>query len=137
MNREHAHNGEWILVADDNEDARESIRVALEGRGYSVLEAPNGRDALRQLFEEGAPKVRLIISDIQMPEMSGLELVGVLRRHATSSEVPVIIVSGVLPIERTHPGVRAWIEKPFELNTLMTLVDQHIAPTESRVSMSR
>jgi len=125
-----ADGGEWVLVAEDHDDVRESIRAALEQRGYAVLEARNGRDALRQLFEEGAPKVRLIISDIQMPEMSGLELVRVLRSSVSSSEVPVIMISGELPVERTHPGVHAWVEKPFELNTLMTLVEQHIAPTE-------
>jgi two-component system KDP operon response regulator KdpE len=66
-----------ILVIDDNAIARKAIRLALEGEGYSVLEAPDGRTAL-ELPERHSPD--LVLQDLFLPDMDGFELLARLRR---------------------------------------------------------
>ena len=60
-----------ILVVDDEADIRRIIRILLESRGYRVLEAPNGRLAVETIRKE--PDIDLILLDIMMPELSGIE----------------------------------------------------------------
>ena len=78
---------ERILMIEDDEDIREGVRILLEGEGYEVLEAKNGREGL-QLLAEGPD---LVILDIMMPGMSGLKTCEAIRKI---SYVPVLL-SGV------------------------------------------
>jgi two-component system, cell cycle sensor histidine kinase and response regulator CckA len=82
---------EVIVVVDDEEAIRNSYADVLSARGYTVLMAENGDDALRIMTDHGAP-VQLVISDINMPEMDGLEFVGLLR--AAYPDLPALFVSG-------------------------------------------
>lgn len=82
---------EVIVVVDDEEMIRESYADVLRSRGYTVLVAENGDDALHAMTEHGAP-VHLVISDINMPEMDGLEFVGMLR--AAYPTLPALFISG-------------------------------------------
>jgi CheY-like chemotaxis protein len=93
--------GGWILVVEDDADVRGEVRVALEDHGYAVLEAEDGREALRVLFGESRPDVRLIISDLVMPRMSGSEMLQILSSYSRSSRIPVVVVSGTKP--PVHP----------------------------------
>lgn len=80
-----------LLVVDDEFTARELQRSILEAAGYEVLTARNGREALETL----APKseVKLVVTDIEMPEMTGLELLGAIRGRGQGQSLPVIIVT--------------------------------------------
>ena len=66
-----------ILLADDDESLRKVIEFNLEQEGYDVVTASNGKEALK-LFEAHAPD--LVITDIKMPDMDGIELLGEIRR---------------------------------------------------------
>jgi UDP-3-O-[3-hydroxymyristoyl] N-acetylglucosamine deacetylase len=114
---------ETILVVDDEPGIRQSVRGILADEGYRVLEAEDGRGALR-LIESEHP--RLVILDIWMPEMDGIEL---LRRIRDSDQVtPVIVISGHGNIETavtaTKLGAFDFIEKPFSLDGLLHVVDR-------------
>jgi UDP-3-O-[3-hydroxymyristoyl] N-acetylglucosamine deacetylase len=123
MGSEQGHALETILVVDDESGIRQSVRGVLADEGYRVLEAEDGRGALR-LIESERP--HLVILDIWMPEMDGIEL---LRRIRDSDPTtPVIVISGHGNIETavtaTKLGAFDFIEKPFSLDGLLHVVDR-------------
>ncbi|MEI6206675.1 MAG: SpoIIE family protein phosphatase [Desulfuromonadales bacterium] len=79
-----------ILVVDDDAFVAEMLAEILDSDGYQVETAEHGRDALAKL--EGLPETCLVISDMNMPEMNGLELIEAIRKRG--SEVPIIILTG-------------------------------------------
>src|SRR6266850_7468903 len=114
---------ETILVVDDEAGIRSSVRGILADEGYRVLEAEDGRGALQLIAAE---RPRLVIVDIWMPEMDGIEL---LRRIRDSDPMtPVIVISGHGNIETavtaTKLGAFDFIEKPFSLDGLLHVVDR-------------
>ena len=109
-----------ILVIDDQETIRTLLRLTLEGVGHEVLEAANGRLGLA-LFRERS--VDLVITDIAMPEMNGLELMLELTRNFIN--VKVIATSGCVGSDNvlnkaTLLGARQTFQKPFEMKTLLS-----------------
>jgi UDP-3-O-[3-hydroxymyristoyl] N-acetylglucosamine deacetylase len=110
-----------ILVVDDEENIRHTLRGVLADEGFQVLEAPNGRRAL-ELLEHVAP--RLAIVDVWMPEVDGIELVE--RMRAQAPEVPIIVISGHGTIETAVRVIRLgafdFLEKPFPLDALLGVV---------------
>ena len=117
---------EVIVVVDDEDGVRDVFVRTLRTLGYTVLEAVDGEHALRVMSEYGAP-VNLVMSDINMPQMDGLEFVGMLR--AAYPELPALFVSGQsaqwmmdnrdrIP-ERTH-----FVAKPITIAGLANKVRQ-------------
>jgi two-component system response regulator CpxR len=78
-----------ILCVDDNEQSLSIRKFMLETRGYRVLAAINGREAL-ELFQQGG--IDLVLTDLVMPEMDGAEVIRVLKQ--LSPEVPMVLISG-------------------------------------------
>jgi CheY-like chemotaxis protein len=76
-----------ILVVDDHEDLRTLIKLFLESRGYNVLEAASGAEAIRKAITAD-PK--FILLDLRLPDMSGLEVVRVLRTVSLTAHVPIV-----------------------------------------------
>ncbi len=100
-----------VLVVDDEQDIRRLVRLTLERDGYEVVEATDGKEALRQLF---ATEPRLVILDVMMPEMSGWTA---LERIRDVSDIPVILLTArAFETERVR-GLRAgaddYVVKPF------------------------
>lgn len=118
--------GGSILIAEDDEDIRAEVRAALEEQGYVVVEARNGREALDIVFGDNPPDLGLVITDIYMPEVSGMELLRILSAYYRPSRIPFVVVS-VSP-RRVSPGVVGWLEKPFDIDALIALVRPHVAP---------
>jgi len=118
--------GGCILVAEDDEDTRAEVRAALEVEGYGVVEARNGREALDVVFGENPPDIRLVITDIYMPEISGFELLNVLSAYYRPSRIPFVVVS-VSPRRASQLGIVGWLEKPFDIDALLALVRPHVA----------
>jgi two-component system, NtrC family, sensor kinase len=79
-----------VLVVDDDPGVRQLLRRMLEGEGYRIVEAENGRQALERL-RDVSPAV--ILLDLMMPEMDGFELVATLRRHEAWRAIPVVVVT--------------------------------------------
>lgn len=96
-----------VLLVDDDPSIREVLSVRLQEAGFEARQAEDGIDALVKLRNE-LPKV--IISDLQMPRMSGLEFIGVVRQRFPS--IPVVVLTGSIPSEvplKATPEV--WFEK--------------------------
>ena len=117
-------------MVEDDGDVRDEIRSALEEQGHVVLEAADGQEALAILFAESTPDVRLIISDLSMPKMTGSQMLQVLSSYSRSSRIPVVIVSVSPPPRnpRPHEMVAAWFVKPFDMEKLLRLVASAFLP---------
>ena len=114
-----------ILLVDDEDMTREMIRHALELRGYEVIEASNGDEALRLNRSSPCP---LVITDILMPDKEGLETIMELRREFPDSKI--IAISGGGGVGRIDYleaaqkfGAQATFQKPFELAKLFAAVE--------------
>ncbi len=115
-----------ILIMDDDELIIKMLRMALENRGYDVIAATNGREGVR-LY--GTTPVDLVISDILMPEMDGIEALKALRQR--NPELKLIAVSGggkrlkmdLLKVARIL-GATATFEKPYNIQELLATVSR-------------
>ena len=113
-----------ILVVDDEELVRRFAARVLRGRGYSVAEAGDGRQALARIEEAGSA-LHLVLSDIVMPRMNGVEL----TEHLSVSrpDLPVILMSGYSPVELMARGIAApcaLLSKPFLPSELIAEVSR-------------
>jgi CheY-like chemotaxis protein len=113
-----------ILLVDDYDDARLTVREALENAGYSVIEAENGQAALSLLVSRPQP-VSLIVLDLQMPVMDGWRLLELLRCYVGLAKIPVIIVTAHEPrLEgQQHAGIFGCMHAPYQLQDLVNMVD--------------
>ena len=114
-----------ILVVDDDPVVRSITSRALGGLGHAVLEAEDGLHALAVLQEEIGIEIRLVITDIRMPGMSGDDLGRVLRHLRPT--LPVLYVSGYSAPSLDFRGAgeleRCWLAKPFTPARLVAKVD--------------
>jgi PAS domain S-box-containing protein len=115
--------GELILFVDDDRSVREMVAPALADQGYRVLSAANGAEALA-LLNQHDRDVRLILTDLAMPVMDGMEMLTALRNRRP--ELPVILMSGTLDTTKNPmpPGVASLLLKPFRLEQLLTVIAQ-------------
>jgi signal transduction histidine kinase/predicted hydrocarbon binding protein len=115
-----------VLVVDDDQGVQSLVRRALIAGGFSVITASSGEDALR-LFEQHRRELSLIVMDVTMPQMSGVEA---LRRiRATGSEIPALLSSGynVEVIGADSPKFSAYLQKPYDVTELLDAVASAIA----------
>jgi CheY-like chemotaxis protein len=109
-----------ILIVEDDRDLRFVIRMILERAGYVVAEARNGIAALESI---GVEPPDLIIADLTMPVMSGVELVDHLRANPATVSIPVVLLSGGQVDSATSQRVEAVVTKPFEPDHLMACIE--------------
>ena len=114
-----------ILIADDEPEILDLMRMMLEWENYTVVETTDGEQCLEQAR---AIKPDLILSDVRMPNMTGLEVLEHLHADPELSGIPVIMLSVVttLPQVRTalENGAIAYLPKPFEMREMARLVNQ-------------
>ena len=112
-----------VMVVDDVRHIRELLSLILKSEGFEVIESINGRDALAKL---DASPVDMLITDLNMPEMNGFELVSRLRSCDNFRSTPVIMVSSenheAIREKARHMGVNEWIIKPLIPSDLMNVV---------------
>jgi two-component system chemotaxis response regulator CheY len=105
------------------------VGIALRRAGYETLEAANGKEALALLDGE---RLHLIISDVNMPVMNGIEFVKALKQHPTSKFTPVVMLTteGQDDMKQAGKaaGAKAWIVKPFNPPQLLDVVSKLILP---------
>jgi two-component system chemotaxis sensor kinase CheA len=94
-----------VLVVEDSFTVRELQRSILEAAGYRVATARDGRDALETLQRD--PEIELVVTDLEMPELDGLDLTRAIRADATRSALPVVIVTSRASDEDRQRGVEA------------------------------
>src|SRR5882724_210985 len=114
---------ETILIVDDEEQIRSSVRGVLADEGFRVLEADNGRTALTVMDAE---RPRLVLLDIWMPELDGIELLRLIQERHPATRVIVISGHGNIEtaVRATQLGAVDFIEKPFSLEGLLQRVER-------------
>jgi DNA-binding response OmpR family regulator len=114
-----------VLVVEDDEETRVALRDLLEEEGYPVVEAENGQQALDIMVDAQAVEPCLIVLDMVLPRLSGWDFLGILSRYIRLSRIPVVIVSARTPEELEDGPVVAWIQKPFDIGELLSVVNAH------------
>ncbi len=115
-----------ILLVEDTPNVRDFLEVTLKFKGYRVISAPNGEEALERIAEE---RPALVITDILMPKLDGFALVQRLRTGADTYDIPIIIISAtyITPEDREFAyqlGIARFIEKPIDVeNFLLTVAE--------------
>jgi two-component system, chemotaxis family, chemotaxis protein CheY len=108
-----------VLVIDDSLMVRQQVGRALTAAGFSILEATDGVDALQKLAN--SPETRLVVCDVNMPRMNGIEFLE--RLNANGSSVPVVMLTTEGQpelIQRAKAlGAKGWIVKPFKPDLLV------------------
>lgn len=121
-----------ILVVDDNLDSLTIMRTILENQGYEVSVAVNGADALEQV--KRAPPA-LVLLDVMMPQISGLEVLQQIRENTHTGRVPVILVTAKTQDEDLMSGYQYgadyYITKPFTAKQLLYGIDLVLGKGES------
>ena len=114
-----------VLVVDDYEDARANLRDMLEGLGVEVVEAADGQQALDFLVTESRVSVRLILLDLDMPRMTGWELLKLLKSYVRFASIPVVVVSRHTAYlrPRDYSLLQGCIESPADMTELRALVE--------------
>ncbi len=116
-----------ILLVDDSRVSREVIKVFLIGRDAHVLEAANGREALRVLMDH---RPDLVIADLEMPELDGVGLCEAMHGDARYRAIPVLVLSGTATPEQKHrcraAGALEVLAKPIQPHALQAAVDRHL-----------
>ncbi|MFN7952421.1 MAG: response regulator [bacterium] len=112
-----------ILAVDDSPSMRKLVASTLTSAGHQVLEAEDGVAALR--VAQGR-SVQLVITDVNMPNMNGLELIGKLRGLATYKFTPILVLTTEMDPNKKQQakasGATGWIVKPFDPDTLLATI---------------
>ena len=115
--------GKSILTVDDAVTMRKMISFTLKSAGHDVVEASDGVDALTQLKGRA---VDLIITDVNMPNMDGLELTRQVRKLEQFQKTPIIVLTTESAPEKKaeakSAGATGWIVKPFQQDQLLAIV---------------
>jgi two-component system chemotaxis response regulator CheY len=111
-----------ILTVDDSKSIRQMVSFVLKGADYEVIEAEDGVDALNKL----TPEVKLVLSDLNMPNMDGIELIKAIRANPAYRFLPVIMLTTESQDDKKQAGKSAgatgWIVKPFNPEQLTAVV---------------
>lgn len=126
------HKGLKLLLVDDEIDLREILKDEFEYEGFLVTEAGTGKQAYETLSTQ---KFDIVVSDIRMPELSGVELLELLRDN-NSTLPPVILITGYADItndEAYDKGAYAIFAKPFNINEIIECAIQAVTPEPERL----
>ncbi len=113
-----------ILVIDDEKDIRKTICRQLEGTIYEVLEAEDGEKGIQVLADENILEIKVIICDVRMPKVNGVEAVAFFRENYAT--IPIIVLTGYpdvqLAVDFMKEGVVDYLVKPVEKEHLVAAV---------------
>ena len=113
-----------ILVVDDSETVRQVLQLTLSNAGFNVIEAIDGVDALEKIA--GAESVEMVITDLNMPNIDGLELIKEIRQEGSHRFTPIVMLTTESSEEKKQAGREAgasgWIVKPFKPEQLLKVV---------------
>ena len=124
--------GPTVMVVDDDADVRDTIQMALELHGARVVTATDGADALARLRAGERPS--LILLDLMMPKVNGIEFRNAQLADPALASIPVILVSGdyLAPVRVASLGLTC-LRKPIGLATLRELVQRFSTPSEGPI----
>ncbi len=120
-----------VLIVDDSPTVRKFVSVSLSMQGFSVVAACDGMDALEKLPQS---KFDLVITDLNMPNMDGFELIKALRENPDYKDLPVIILTSLGDEANKEQGaklgVNSYVVKPFSLEKIQYEVSKYVSWTE-------
>ncbi len=112
-----------VMVVEDDPDQREAITVALESEGYAVVTAESGIEALERLG--GGPRPCMILLDLMMPEMDGIQFRAEQLKSETLARIPVVVVSAYGQVTRAKSlHVADYLPKPVDLDRLLAVIER-------------
>lgn len=115
--------GKLIMTADDSASIRQMVSFTLKQAGYEVVTAEDGQDALDKLKEAAA---NMLITDLNMPNMDGIELIRQVRQTPAFKFMPIIMLTtesqAAKKQEAKAAGASGWIVKPFKPDQLVGVV---------------
>ena len=118
--------GEWVLVVEDNEKNMKLFRDVLQATGYSTLEATTGEDAIELAL---AHEPALVLMDVQLPGIDGVEALERLRRNERTSSIPVLALTAqAMSGDRERfleAGFDGYLSKPVDIAELIGTVQEH------------
>ncbi len=122
-----------ILIIDDEAEVRDTLRMHLESAGYKVIEAEDGEDGINQLKKgSNLLQVGLIITDIRMPKVNGVDAIEYIKANAPSK--PIIVVTAYpdldLAISLLKKGVKEYLVKPVEKVVLLGAVNKILSRSQ-------
>lgn len=117
-----------ILTVDDSASIRQTVKIALTGAGHSIDEAVNGRNGLEKA---DAGRFDLIITDLNMPEMDGLQMIRELRQRPNYAGIPILFLTtesdAGMKQQAKAAGATGWLTKPFASEQLQRIVEKVLA----------
>jgi CheY-like chemotaxis protein len=120
--------GELILVVDDEQAVLEITKEILEVRGYRVLTATNGADAVSKFAAAAKGSIQLVLTDVNMPGMDGPTAVEAIRKLDPS--VKVIIASGLVadldPVNTKELQIQGYLMKPYTSERMLTMIHESL-----------
>jgi two-component system chemotaxis response regulator CheY len=112
-----------IMTVDDSASVRQMVSFTLKNAGYEVIEAADGRDALTKV--SGSP-IKMVITDLNMPNLDGIGLIQQLRANPDFKFIPIVMLTTESQAEKKQEGKQAgatgWIVKPFNPDQLLAVV---------------
>lgn len=115
--------GKVIMTADDSASIRQMVSFTLKDAGYEVVEAVDGQEALDKLL---AQPIHMLVTDLNMPKMDGIELIRKVRGESRYRFMPIIMLTTESQAAKKQEGKAAgatgWIVKPFKPEQLLAVV---------------
>lgn len=121
-----------VMVVDDSRTVRMSMEYLLKNNGYEVFTADDGVDGLKKLNDASSSnrKPDLIITDINMPNMGGLDFIKKVKESMTTKFIPILILTTEsqdnMKLEGKKAGAAGWIVKPYQPEQLISVVQRFI-----------
>jgi two-component system, chemotaxis family, chemotaxis protein CheY len=126
---------ETVLVVDDDPQIRESLSELLDNKGYSVIQAENGRRALDVLRKVPPQTPCIVVLDLAMPVLDGHQFLKYRAEDPRLRHIPVVVVSGNPRPPQPLEGIEAYLQKPLEPEVLLEIIrrtcDEKIGPQNS------
>lgn len=115
--------GKCIMTVDDSASVRQMVGFTLKQAGYEIMEAQDGVDALNKL---NGNSVNMMITDLNMPNMDGIQLIREARNRPETKFIPIVMLTTESQAEKKQEGKNAgatgWIVKPFKPEQLLAVV---------------
>lgn len=113
-----------VLVVDDSPSVRQQVSMSLSQAGYEVVEAGDGTEGVTKIASDRA--IGLVICDINMPRMNGLEMIEMVKKEPQNAALPIIVLTSegqpALIDRAKKAGAKGWIVKPFKADLLVAAV---------------
>lgn len=117
-----------ILLADDEEELRSLMVEYLEASGFRVVLASNGEDAVQKVLSN--PDIKVIVTDLKMPKLNGLQFINTLRRMQLAPEARIVVMTAYsqpnLIAEGKRLAVDTWLVKPIKPSVMIETIKKHL-----------